>query len=74
MLTSKLWIHLFILPRHFAAPFFLGSIAMGIVLAGGSLWTLNAWLVLLAEVADVYLMVWAFKGSIASAVWGAYDH
>ena len=44
---SKLRLHLFTLPRWFAAPFFCSSVAMGVILAGGKFTDLVSWLALL---------------------------
>ena len=44
---NKLKLHLFTLPRWFALPFFGASIALGIILAGGSFLTLYPYLALL---------------------------
>ena len=45
---SKLKIHLFTLPRWFAAPFFGSSLMMGVILAGGDLTTIYPWVGLIA--------------------------
>ncbi len=45
-MKGKIKAHLFTLPRWFAAPFFGGSLLMGVVLAGG--FCANAWIALIA--------------------------
>jgi 4-hydroxybenzoate polyprenyltransferase len=47
-MLNKLKYHLLTLPRWFALPYFGACILLGVVLAGGSLGSLNAWLVFIA--------------------------
>ena len=44
---SKLFCHLFVLPRWFAIPFFSASLLTGVILAGGSLASFTTWLAFL---------------------------
>ena len=45
---NKIRIHLWTLPRWFAAPFFGASLLLGVVLAGGDLSTSYPWIGLIA--------------------------
>ena len=45
---DKLKIHLFTLPRWFAAPFFSSAVILGSLLAGGSLASIHMWIAVIA--------------------------